>query len=124
MRQQQQPSMTGDFPMNGAPDQIPTSNLIGGRGQQPNPYFSSQSQGIGQPYIIGDPTMSGPQMRPGGGGMGMGGNLIGPNSGIFQGGPAMGGNPMMGGGGGLGPFPPRGGNNGNDPYGPGGMFFN
>ena len=75
--------------------------------------------------------MPGPQMQPGPRGGGIGGNLIGPNSGIFQGGgPAMG-NPMMGGGGGMGPFPPQGGmggmggmgGNGNDPFGPGGMAF-
>ena len=63
-------------------------------------------------------------MQPGGGiGSGIGGNLVGPNSGIFQGGPAMG-NPMMGGGGGgLGPFPPRGGGGMIDPFAPGGMMF-
>lgn len=71
--------------------------------------------------------MSGPQMQPGGRGGGIGGNLIGPNAGIFQGGgPAMG-NPMMGGGGGgLGPFPHHGGMGGGggvDPFGPGGMAF-
>ena len=54
---------------------------------------------------------------------GIGGNLIGPNSGIFQGGPAMG-NPMMGGN--RGNFPPQGGMGGMggvDPFGPGGMGF-
>ena len=113
--------MQGDFPLNGAPDQIAASSLIGGVGQH-NPFFAPQPQGLGQPRIIGDPTLSGPQMQPGGAGSGIGGNLIGPNAGIFQGGPAMG-NPMMGGpGNGLGPFPPHGGM-GVDPFGPGGMMF-
>ena len=72
----------------GAPDQIPSSAVIGGGNQGPNPYFATGpplpngSSGIGQPYIIGDPTMPGaPQMPRGGGGVQ--GNLIGPNSSIF-----------------------------------------
>ena len=80
-----QPAMQGDFPLNGAPDQIPASNLIGGVGQH-NPFFAPQPQGLGQPRIIGDPTLSGPQMHPRGGvgiGGGIGGNLVGPNAGIF-----------------------------------------
>ena len=93
--------------------------MIGGH-QQPNPYFSSGQAQIGRPYIIGDPTLSGPaqQAFPNGGPAGMGGNLVGPNSAIFQ-------------GGNMGRFQPQGGMGGGMPgmggpagqFGPGGMMY-
>ena len=113
--------------MTSPPDQIPTSALIGGN-SQPNPFFSTGNPAsVGRPYIIGDPTMSGPH-QPGFGRGGVSGNLIGPNSGIFNGGGGFGGmqppagmgvNPLMGGqpgviGGGPGMM---------GPMGPDGMIF-
>lgn len=96
----QPPGMIGQpHPM--APDQIPTSAIIGGSQTGPNPFFATgpshpAAGGLGQPYIIGDPTMPGHHQMPRPGGVQ--GNLVGPNSAIFQGGR----------GGGIGPLGPMG----------------